>query len=363
MMGKAKVAKQVSSGLLGLGTTALEAKAMSGGETHKTFLDEMKDQGIINSRSFSMWLNTLDSDEGNLLFGGYDTEKYYDELYMLDIQPSPEDRYLVALANIQLSHGELDYSFDIEPFAVNLDSGCEMTYLPSDTFDALASYFNVTLFEGSYIVPCSLQEQNGSLWFQFGATDGNWVQVPLSELALPLFHSNLTYSADDSPACGFGLYPNNMSQGMNFFGATFLRSAYVLYDLENMQIGIANAKWNITESNILEVSANGDVASATSVEGVTLTQTALAGVMAIQAGVSRGNASNATKPTSAVTSLEGAVLTSITNAPSHGGGDHTSTPTSTESAASSSSSAAAAPAFLEQASFSLFLLPLAALAF
>jgi hypothetical protein len=41
--------------------------------------------------------------------------------------------------------------------------------------------------------------------------------------------------------CFFGVLPSTYSQNITLFGDTFLRNAYVVYDLEDLQIGIAQA--------------------------------------------------------------------------------------------------------------------------
>jgi hypothetical protein len=118
----------------------------------------------------------------------------------------------------------------------------------------------------------------GEMSFQFGGTDGPVIKVPCSELFRP---ADYTWSerfdtpdVDDTPVCHFGVVSSNeLADETLVLGDTFLRSVYVLFDLENNQIGIANALWNATDSNIVEIPANGEVGSANPVTGVTVTQT------------------------------------------------------------------------------------------
>jgi hypothetical protein len=108
------------------------------------------------------------------------------------------------------------------------------------------------------------------------------------------------------------------------------------------------------------------VESATSIAGVTVTQTAsMLNIDPIHPGadVVSGNASWVTRPTASVTSLEGGVKTSIninsTISRDSGSGTAKSTSTETSPAPSSTTSASAASAVtvFEQSALSLSLLP------
>lgn len=73
------------------------------------------------------------------------------------------------------------------------------------------------------------------------------------------------------------------SQGStSVLGDTFLRSSYVVYDLANNQISLANTNFNATKSNIMEIASGaGGVPSATGVSGAIST-------LAVTTGAARG---------------------------------------------------------------------------
>lgn len=58
---------------------------------------------------------------------------------------------------------------------------------------------------------------------------------------------------DGKAKCQFGIEPAGKNPVL--FGDTFLRSAYVVYDLDNQQVSIAQTDFNATTSNILEIKA------------------------------------------------------------------------------------------------------------
>jgi hypothetical protein len=69
---------------------------------------------------------------------------------------------------------------------------------------------------------------------------------------------------DGARACIFGIVPAGDSTAV--LGDTFLRSAYVVYDIANHEISIANTNFNSTKDNILEIGVGTDsVPSATQV--------------------------------------------------------------------------------------------------
>lgn len=53
-------------------------------------------------------------------------------------------------------------------------------------------------------------------------------------------------------SCIFGILPSNITSE-NILGDTFLRSAYVVYDIANGEVSLANTNLNSTTSNILEI--------------------------------------------------------------------------------------------------------------
>jgi len=60
----------------------------------------------------------------------------------------------------------------------------------------------------------------------------------------------LTFT-DGTPACLFGIAPAGSSTSV--LGDTFIRSAYLVYDLANNEISIAQTTFNTTTSNVVEI--------------------------------------------------------------------------------------------------------------
>jgi hypothetical protein len=141
------------------------------------------------------------------------------------------------------------------PIPVVLDSGTTLSYLPTDiaqqTWREVGALWSDEL--GNAVIPCKMRTSKGYFSFGFAGPSGPRIKVGMDELVLdltsgpaPLFTSG-KYSGEE--ACRFGI--QNFTSAPYLLGDTFLRSAYVVYDLVNNQIGIAATDFNSTESNIV----------------------------------------------------------------------------------------------------------------
>ncbi|MCJ1471861.1 hypothetical protein MMC13_000502 [Lambiella insularis] len=93
-----------------------------------------------------------------------------------------------------------------------------------------------------YVVSCNIYSNySGSLVFGFGGPQGASIVVPFKELLIPI-GKPYTF-ADGSQACGRGLWPTaDLGSGeisANILGDTFMRSANIIYDLDNKEISLA----------------------------------------------------------------------------------------------------------------------------
>jgi len=57
--------------------------------------------------------------------------------------------------------------------------------------------------------------------------------------------------SDGTPLCYFGIL--DAGSDNNVLGDTFLRSAYIVFDLENEEISIGKALFNVSDSKVLEI--------------------------------------------------------------------------------------------------------------
>lgn len=216
---------------------------------------------------------------GSILFGGVDTAKYHGDLTVLPVQKSSNDTYrdfTVALSSVSVidSTGKTAFSQENLALPVILDSGTTITYLPDNVVNPIIS--GVGALDDpdlGLIVPCSLRASPAKFSFTFGGNGGPSIEVPLEEFITDIYlddGSQPEFRDGAGTACGFGL----MSSGTGpiLFGDTFLRSAYVVYDLSNNEIGIAQTNYNATSANVVEISSEIPNVKATAT-GVAVTET------------------------------------------------------------------------------------------
>ena len=110
---------------------------------------------------------------------------------------------------------------------------------------------------GAVVVPCSLANKNGSLHYGFGGVGGPVIAVDVSQLVLPLTLPNgrVPEYQNGAAACQLGIQAAGNLPVL--FGDTFLRSAYVVYDLDNNRIALAQTDFNSTDSNVVAFESGG----------------------------------------------------------------------------------------------------------
>lgn len=169
----------------------------------------------------------------------------------------------IALSGISVDDKELLWPSPNLPSAVLLDSGTTLMYLPSTVTEALYEEVGaVTDYVGGTVlsfVPCDLARQNKTIDFSFS---GVQISVPFNELVLypnapdGSSAADTQVFSDGTPACVFGVaVSSSSSRNLAVLGDTFLRSAYVVYDLDNDQISLAQTKFNSTADDIEEIEA------------------------------------------------------------------------------------------------------------
>ncbi|KAL2015111.1 hypothetical protein VTK56DRAFT_6298 [Thermocarpiscus australiensis] len=246
-----------AQGVLGIGYPLNEVQVGRAGlQPYNNLPAQMVADGLIRSKAYSLWLNDLDANRGNILFGGVDAEKYIGTLQSLPVESEAGvyAEFMITLTRLELDGTPIGGG-DMA-LAVLLDSGSSLTYLPDtlvqEIFTAVGA--QVDSDASAAYVPCSLARTSSPsrrLTFTFTAPT---IAVDMDELVLDLFTSSgrrPTFS-DGTPACLFGIAPAG-GGGTYVLGDTFLRSAYVVYDLDNNCISLAQTRFNTTASRVLEI--------------------------------------------------------------------------------------------------------------
>jgi hypothetical protein len=238
--------------ILGIGYQINEVQVGRAGKAaYNNLPAQMVADGVIQSNAYSLWLNDLDASTGSILFGGVDTDQYHGSLETLPVQKESGffAEFLITLTEITLGSTAIAKN---QALAVLLDSGSSLTYLPDSIAEGIYEEVNAQYdsSEGAAYVPCSLASNTTTLDFTFSSPT---ISIAMNELVIEVASSSgrqLTFS-DGTPACLFGIAP--AGSGTSVMGDTFIRSAYLVYDLSNNQISIAQTNFNATNTNVVEI--------------------------------------------------------------------------------------------------------------
>lgn len=258
-----------ADGILGIGYTADEAQVNAANlKSYANLPQAMANAGLIKSNAYSLWLDDLEANTGSIIFGGVDTDKYTGQLQTVPIQKEFDEyaELIITLSSMSLVNGGKTQSLNTDlPTAVILDSGSSLTYLPNDLTSAIYTALDVQYSQqdGAAFASCDLAHENITLDFTFTSPT---ISIPISELVLSVssieegrenFNSgdngegSYSSGGSDENICLFGIAPSEGSTSV--LGDTFLRSAYVVYDLANNAISLAQTDFNSTTSHVLEI--------------------------------------------------------------------------------------------------------------
>ncbi|MCJ1382651.1 hypothetical protein MMC17_005764 [Xylographa soralifera] len=238
---------------------------------------QMVSQGLIQSPTYSLWMNDVAASAGTILFGGIDTAMFQGPLGIFTIAANPvtgkQDALLVNVTSISLSiDGSTGNSVPLSvnvtdfPTPAVLDTGTPTITVPNDVFMNIASQLNVTFVNGIAFCDCALANSSATVTFGFGSLK---IAVPMKSIVeLPTANALQLFLHTSQPlqpgTCIFGIDPISTGNSpIMLLGDSFLRSAYVVYDLANNQIGMAATNLNPTGSNIVEIAVgSGGIAAA-----------------------------------------------------------------------------------------------------
>lgn len=256
-------------GILGIGYAYNEAiLRYNGAQTYVNVPQNLVQSGYINSNAYSLWLNDLNAASGSILFGGIDTGKFQGTLQTLPVIKTNGlySQFVIALTGLGVN-GKTGSIANNQAIGVLLDSGSSLMYLPDSLTQTIYNTFGAQYdnSEGVAIIDCAQQANSTTLDFTFS---GVTIRVPLSQMVIVAGFDGR------ENICILGVNPAGDSTAV--LGDTFLRSAYVVYDLDNNQISLAQTRFNSSQSNILEITKS-TLPSATAVANAVATITNAAG--------------------------------------------------------------------------------------
>lgn len=221
-------------------------------------------------REFAVWLNAQGARSGTVQFGGEERNKYEGELRSvpvnLDKDTGLRESWNVKLTTVERikAQGDGCEMRDILTVANHslhfvIDTGSPNMYVPTALYNSIVEGLNATpIINGAPFVACSLRTSlRDYLVFRFqGRADEELVKirVPYSEIIYPSTYPITippVRDADGTEMCYLGIVPTDGFVWL--LGATFIRSAYMVFDADKEEIRMAQAVWDMgTECEIIQ---------------------------------------------------------------------------------------------------------------
>ena len=222
--------------------------------------------------------NDLQSDAGNILFGGIDKKKFSGKLATLPlIAETLTGSRSVTSFNVKIEgfdvkdpDGKVTVNMPNLDSEAILDSGSTISLLPDDQVQELWDEFGVLSFSDvlAPFIDCAYAGSKGDGYIFEFRFSGKTIRVPMEEMVIDAYGDLLAYFKQDPDlaeyfndwegVCMFGVGSTAdfgiETDQFTLLGATFLRSAYVVYDLDNKQLGLAQANLNATDADVVDIS-------------------------------------------------------------------------------------------------------------
>lgn len=221
--------------------------------------------GVINTPAYSLYLDSLQATTGSLLFGAVDTSKFSEKLALLSIiKDSPTD---ASPREFQVTLDAVDFgdsnALNVARLAL-LDSGTTLSYLPTTTYWTLFHSLGLYNTNDGAIASQSQLDK----WKSDGAAitytfQGKKVNVPLTQLFIADADTDgnqqyvTTNDGTQEAAYSWLVSDGGSDSGQLILGDSFLRSAYVAYDLQNNLVALGQANYENTAENIVPISSGG----------------------------------------------------------------------------------------------------------
>ena len=294
-----------SQGVMGIGYPALEALVQNDDDAfgqpspYDNIPQAMVKQGLINSNAYSLWLDDINSLTGSILFGGVDTAKYTGSLVTLDIVPEGGKpiEMIVTLDGASVSVGGNNQTALSQSISVLLDSGSTLSYLPNTTAETIYQAVGAQYDSREQLAFCSCSLANSSDTMSFSFAGGQKViSIDMADMVL---QGGISQNQD----CTFGIAPQPDDAGGSgtsyTLGDSFIRNAYVVYDIDNNQISLAQTDRDATTSNVMEIQAGSEGVPDVTGSAAPPSATLSGGANALETGGSGSSSSSGVMPTAA----------------------------------------------------------------
>ncbi|KJZ72327.1 hypothetical protein HIM_08253 [Hirsutella minnesotensis 3608] len=226
----------------------------------------MKDTGVINTNAYSVYLNDFRGSNGSILFGGVDRAKFEGELQDVPLIKATDviGDTMVEFSSLQLLPGSRNNqtarttsNCTMQPVNLSperplppafLDTGGQQISLPADVVQRAAKMLGAPFDEKNGMGPidCRLAYSGAALQFGFNQNKAI-IKVPL-DMTL-----NAEALAKDNVCLPDVIVAEGEDANVATLGPAMMQAAYVVHDFDQGKLMMAQARFNVTESNVEEL--------------------------------------------------------------------------------------------------------------
>lgn len=239
--------RATSQSVMGIGLTENESssggsKGKDSGFTYPNFPSRLRQDGIIRSHTYSIFLGPNNASEAKLLFGAVDHGRYDGDLKRVKLVNIYKDFDYPLLRFDIILDGILGDGFiHQDQTSALLDTGSTLLLLPWGYVKKLRDFFDPhgelpsDHSESLYKIDCKYLNLTELVSFYFS---GIRLKMPVRDLVF------------QSGGCYLGVKPTSTS---SILGANFLRNIYVVFDMDNKEVALAQAAASERPSTIEEI--------------------------------------------------------------------------------------------------------------
>lgn len=232
-----------------------------------SILNEMTYQGAILSQAFSLWAqDDRNGTTGHILFGAVDRSKYHGPIKRLQASKYKYDKVPGYAVNVSSAMHTTTESSETRPFDewfdffASISPTTMITNLPMDVAQPLLEQANATLSTTSdlWVVDCNTTDSiKGGFALELGGEGGYLLHAWLRDLVVPSeswFESKVWNMDEPEPVtwCLFGIQSTGKTHNFNHdsikpwvIGNMVLKSTYMVFDANNMEVGLAPLRMSL----------------------------------------------------------------------------------------------------------------------
>ncbi|KAK6511243.1 hypothetical protein TWF481_000164 [Arthrobotrys musiformis] len=232
-------------------------------QTFPSFMESLLQGREIKSLTHGLYFNWFERNESYLTFGSVDTAKYDGNLKTFNASDSGEITVVQLESAAFGSPGDMEELNPVQNLRANVEFSTSRMSLPDAVIPGIVSRTGAVYDDnwGGYLVDCEMR--NSDLVFEFRFQDVN-ITVNANHFILPAFGVlGYRYQLRGDDACSLQVSPMSkysIATDLGYeavLGTPFARHTYLVHDYTNRQISFAPAKFNVTETNVVELDSRG----------------------------------------------------------------------------------------------------------